>query len=576
MNDGLSGSSKALRHRAKFLLALILVANLAANLVGIDWGLPYHWHTDEKTFNAVDMNYRGSLDPQYFINPHLHLYALAAVVKGAYAIFPGHMHFEYARIVPLTDPNHPHRALQFWTMRLTRGLSALFAVATVFLMYRIGRKHFGEATGLLAAAFLAMTMGFVELAHYATPEAMLFFLVLLALASLDRVLERGRLRDYALAGAAIGLALSTKYTVYLLCIPFLVAHVGRRGWREGFSLRGLAMLALAGLSAGAAFLAGTPYALIHWKDFWDVAVVFNRWTAINFSSPGGDLLNSDRSWLPYLDWLVNILGAPLFVLSLLAIIAAVVWLLERRGAPVERRALLVHASWILSFYAVTGLASMHALRYIMPMVPSMVLLAAVFAAALVRHATSRRARVAAQIAVAGSLVYCAAYTARADWMFLHDTRYAAGEWLSRNLVRSSDEVHYFALDSYIPFFDRPHFKVWLIPVLQTPHPFNRTPDLRRTFWGEADAYMNNSKAVIVDSNFYWDRYILFSWRWPDHDVFYRRLLAGLDPSGYKPVHRIVWQNPWWLDPRPERVSPEIAIFAKPGSLATFKPQAARK
>lgn len=558
------------------LLVVILVANLAANLVGIDWGLPYHWHTDEKTFNGVDMISRRSLDPQYFINPHLHLYAVAAVVGAAYAMFPGHMHFEWSRIVPLTNPNHPDRPLQFWAMRLTRGLSALFAVATVFVMYRIGRKHFGEATGLLAAAFLAVTMGFVELAHYATPESLLFLLALLALASFDRVLVHGRRRDYLLAGAAIGLALSTKYTVYLLAIPFLAAHLGRRGWREGLSPAGFGMLALAGLAGAGAFLAGTPYALIHWREFWDVGVVFNRWTALNYMSPADSLLQSDRSWLPYLGWLVNILGTPLFVLCLLGVIAAVVRLLERRGTPLERRALLVHASWVLAFYGVTGLAAMHALRYIMPMVPSLVLLGAVFSTALVRYAaSSRRARLGAQIAVAAALIHSAAYTARADWMFLNDTRYTAGQWLSRHLVRAGDEVHYFALDSYIPYFDQPHFRVRLIPFVQTPHPIVSTPNLGSAFWDEAAAYMNSSTAVIVDSNFYYDRYLDFSWRWPDHDVFYRRLLAGLDPSGYKPVARFTLENPWWLNPRPERVAPEIVVFGKPGSIATFKSQASR-
>lgn len=561
--------------RSRPLLLLILAGSLTANLVGIDWGLPYMWHTDEKTGNAVEMNSRGSLNPQYFINPHLHLYAVAGIVRIAYAIFPGHMQFHHAGMLPLTAPDHPDRPLQMWGMRLTRGLSALLAVVGVFVMYRIGRKHFGDAAGLLGAAFLAVTMGYVELAHYATPESLLFVIVLLALASFDGVMAHGRRRDYLLAGALVGLALATKYTVYLLAVPLLAAHTSRHGWRGGLSLTSIGNLLVAGLAAIGAFLACTPYALIDWREFWHTAVVFNRWTAVNFSSPAGTLLHSDRSWLPYLDWLVNIMGPPLFILSFLGLIAAVVRLVEGRGTSPERRALLVHATWILTFYGVTGLASMHALRYIMPLVPSAVLLAAVFAVTLVRHATTRRARLAVQAAVAGALIYSAGYTARADWMFLNDTRYTAGRWLSRHLIRERDEVHYFALDSYIPFFNQPHFRVRLIPFIQTPHPYVETPDLRNRFWDEANAYMNSSRAVIVDSNFYFDRYIYFSWRWPDHDVFYRRLLAGLDPSGYKPFIRFAPDNPWWLNPRPERVSPEIVVFAKPDSLAPVVSQTAR-
>jgi len=564
-----------MRRLRLFLLALILLGSLAANLVGIDWGLPFHWHTDEKTFNAVEMINRRSLDPQYFINPHLHLYALTAVVWAVHAVVPGHMHFEWSREVALTNPNHPNRRLQFWAMRASRALSALFAVATVFVMYRIGRRHFGEPTGLLAAAFLAMTMGFVELAHYATPESLLFLVVMVALASFEGVMARGRTRDYLLAGALVGLALTTKYTVYLLAVPFLAAHLAR-GLRQAVSLRGIGMVVLAGLAGVAGFLAGTPYAAVNWKDFWEVGVVFNRWTAVNYMSPADSLLQSDRSWLPYLGWLADILGPPLFVMCLLGVMASVVRLLERRGTPLELRGLLVHVTWVLTFYAVTGAAAMHALRYIMPMVPSLVLLGAVFSTALVKYAsTSRRARIGAQIAVAATLVYSVVYTARADWMFLNDTRYTAGQWLSRQLVRASDEVHYFALDSYIPYFDQPHFVVRLIPVVQTPHPIVNTPDLTSTFWSDITSYMHHSTAVIVDSNFYYDRYLDFRWRWPDHDVFYRRLLAGLDPSGYKPIARFTLENPWWLNPRPERVAPEIVMFGKPGSITTFKSLTAR-
>ena len=204
---------RRIQRRVSRLLLLILAGSLTVNLVGLDWGLPYMWHTDEKTGNAVEMNTRRSLDPQYFINPHLHLYAIAGIVRVAYAIFPGHMQFHHAAMLPMTNPDHPDRPLQFWAMRLSRGFSALAAVVGVFVIYRIGRKHFGEAEGLLAAAFLAVTMGYVELAHYATPESLLFVLVLLVLASFDAVLVSGRRRDYLVAGALIGLALSTKYTV---------------------------------------------------------------------------------------------------------------------------------------------------------------------------------------------------------------------------------------------------------------------------------------------------------------------------------------------------------------------------
>jgi hypothetical protein len=61
-------------------LGTILAVNFALSIAGIDWGLPYLWHTDEKIEPSIHMIHERTLDPDYFINPHLPIYAMAAVV----------------------------------------------------------------------------------------------------------------------------------------------------------------------------------------------------------------------------------------------------------------------------------------------------------------------------------------------------------------------------------------------------------------------------------------------------------------------------------------------------------------
>ena len=72
------------------------------------------------------------------------------------------------------------------------------------------------------------------MAHFATGESLLFLLCTWALWRFSCVAERGWWRDYALAGLATGLACSTKYTPWVLALPFLVAHFAgqRRGPRD--------------------------------------------------------------------------------------------------------------------------------------------------------------------------------------------------------------------------------------------------------------------------------------------------------------------------------------------------------
>ena len=72
----------SLRRATPWLLVAILASNFILSVLGIDWGLPYIWHTDEKIDPAVHMIHQHTLDPDYFINPHLHIYAMALAVKA--------------------------------------------------------------------------------------------------------------------------------------------------------------------------------------------------------------------------------------------------------------------------------------------------------------------------------------------------------------------------------------------------------------------------------------------------------------------------------------------------------------
>jgi hypothetical protein len=83
------------------------------------------------------------------------------------------------------------------------------------------------------------------------------------------------------------------------------------------------------------------------------------------------------------------------------------------------------------------------------------------------------------------------------------------------------------------------------------------------FTPAVEALLANTADPIVDSSFYWERYTDRPFLWPERSAFYHRLLDGTDPSGYRPVARFTLKNPWWLDPRPERIAPEIVVFGKP-------------
>ena len=83
------------------------------------------------------------------------------------------------------------------------------------------------------------------------------------------------------------------------------------------------------------------------------------------------------------------------------------------------------------------------------------------------------------------------------------------------------------------------------------------------FWKEMYPYLDNpANGVIVDADSFYPRYFSAEAqaRWPERTQVYRMLLNG-EGTRYRTVARFTSHGPWWLDPRPELVCPEVVVFA---------------
>jgi hypothetical protein len=248
-----------------------------------------------------------SLAPEHFINPSLHAYTTYVAVRLAYALAPRQaLRYQLAANAEVTNPDHPDRPILFLAFRLARLFSLICQLATVLLIFGIARHAVDETTGFVAAWFAAVTMGFVNMAHFATGESLLFLLSTWALWRCSYLAERGWWRDYALAGLAMGLACSTKYTPCVLALPFLVAHFAGRGAVRGFSGTGIAQMALTMVCTIGGFIAASPYAVLAWPMFREGLAI--TWFT---GAPSGSLDNVERSWIPSIGIVANALGWPL-------------------------------------------------------------------------------------------------------------------------------------------------------------------------------------------------------------------------------------------------------------------------
>jgi Dolichyl-phosphate-mannose-protein mannosyltransferase len=385
--------------RAVSALAALVVAALALRLWGLDHGLPYVFNADENAHfvpRAIGM-FGHSLNPDYFINPPAYTYLLHAVY---WVWWPSR---EALGDAFATDPET--------AFTIARVLSAVLGAAAVGFLAWAGRRWFDWRVGLLAGALLAVAFLPVHYAHLAVNDVPALAPLCLSLVGIAGVYRRGHLLDYALAGAALGVACATKYTagIVLLCLIAAARHNALRG------------LALAAVLAVAGFLVANPYAVLDWEAF--RAGLEQQSQA---SSDGGGKLGlvGDSGLLYYLGTLTWGLGW----LPALAAAAGAVWLWSQ-----DRRLALVLVPAPVVFLVFMGLQDRFFARWLLPIYPLLCLLAAW---AAVQGAERVRAGRLWPVVAAGALL-CAqglVFSVHNDVALARDdTRALARAWMVENI-----------------------------------------------------------------------------------------------------------------------------------------------
>ena len=235
----------------------------------------------------------------------------------------------------------------------------------------------------------------VQNSHYYRPETFSVLFTLASFWAMFRMVERKRLRDSALMGLFLGLALAPKVNVLPLVIPLAVAYWYRvldsveGRWSEVSPQVVQRVLAHAGVAAGIAvevFFATSPYALLDFGAFvGDLASQANM--ARNAGLWPFTVQYIDTP--PFLYQIKQIgvwgLGLPLGVVAWLAIPFTVALALARRET---RRADLLLLAWVVPGLLIVESFEVRFQRYLFPLVPFMILLAARMLLWLVEKARS--------------------------------------------------------------------------------------------------------------------------------------------------------------------------------------------
>jgi 4-amino-4-deoxy-L-arabinose transferase-like glycosyltransferase len=410
-------------------LWLIVALAAALRFFPIWFGLPYpHARPDEAVAigHAMDV-LAGNLNPRFFHWPSFIFYAFAAVFAVVSLV---------RRALSLGLELDPLTALL-----IGRGVVALAGTLTVIVLYRLGRRMAGAAAGLLSSLFLAVAILHVRDSHFAMTDVMMTLLVTTSLALVLRALDRAldaqrfeaiRLRDFAIAGLAGGLAASTKYNAAAILAAMAAAQIvlwvrlAGRPWTPRTWLPTLTFAA----SLIGGFLAGTPYAVLDYEHF-SADLIFD-FTHLS----GGHGVILGRGWIVHLTRSLPYGTGPFTFVA--AVVAAPFVL---RHYP---RQVFVIGTFGLAFYAAIGSGYTVFFRYVLPLVPIICLIAGVgvyhiatWLAARTHLARGMTTALVAAIVAAPSLVNCAWF----DLLLARtDTRVLAGEWLGAR-IQPEDTVH---------------------------------------------------------------------------------------------------------------------------------------
>jgi len=429
--------------RNEITLALSIVG-LAALLrvAGIGWGLPDLFEEATPFRRAWEMWGWGAgrgldLNPHFFNYPSFTLYTqfvgqgLLYVVMKIVGAIGSPVDYQLAYLLD-KNPLIVHGRL----------INTIFAVATVWLTFAVGRRTLGQAVGVGAAFLLAINVFHIERSQMIEVDVPLTCFVMLAMFFILRLVEKPTRNDYVFAGLAIGLAMSSKYTGAFLVLPLVVGHLlgGRSGRKRQ---TGLYLVWSLGVAA-AVFLVTSPYTLIDFSSFYRHLSAEREHMSFGHFGAG-----EIPTWQYYgIALAQRLLGWPTAILG----VAGLVLLAGLRRRPWA----LVLTSFVVPYLLVVGTWEMQVDRYLLPILAPMMILAIALIVEgsqtreLARFSESRRRVGVAVIVLLLAVPMVIMYAPHLRGRLSMDTRTEAREWMEANVSPGS----LIASEFYAPeFFD---------------------------------------------------------------------------------------------------------------------------
>lgn len=422
-------------------LVLVLLVGAWFRLAGIGWDEGTHLHPDERFLTDVESLLRPTFSiAEYFstatspLNPHN--WGKGFFVYGTLPIFVVRYAAEALNAICQSSAGCTTNYVGYDGVYLVgRALSALADLGVVLVIYGIGCRLYNRRAALVAAALGALAVLPIQQAHFFTVDTFLTLFVALAFYFAVRVAQGGDRGHWALFGVSLGMALACKISVWPMGLVLVAAVLIRvLGDREKDLLGPLVGLAAAALIAFATFRVFQPYAFAGpnysretlgeerftaalvaappwWGTLYDVlpepiravllpsAEWLGNMRSIQDQMTGNVDFPPNHQWtdrkpiiFPWRNMVLYGMGPFLGLTAWAGWLGAVIQMVGRKKRALAWQRHLLPVLWVTIFFLYQGTQWVKSMRYLLPVYPVLILLAAWLLVALWDRAGRSSAR----------------------------------------------------------------------------------------------------------------------------------------------------------------------------------------
>lgn len=466
-------------------------------------GHPLGWPSSISQFFDTRPGIGSPLDPHYFAYGSLPYYLLA-LVAGTISVLGQHLSF-----------------LSQWSQLdsyggyplLARGLSALLDLISVGLVFLIARRIYGYWTAVLAMALTAFTVLDIQLAHFYQTDSLLIPLALLVVLAAVVIIQTNSRAAYLWGGVALGAALASKTTGLLLVIPLGVSAL-LAGWNahtgaDAAGSKGLVdhyrvvadklnsnVLWLLGtyLVALATFAICEPYGILDHQSLVNDVVQQSNLLVSNNPPYGAPYTIQYAHTIPYVYQIANLLfwgmGIPLGLTAFAGVLLGLVRNVGIRMNPPE----VVLLVWVIPYFLFVGRFFAKFDRYMLPIVPVMIILGAALLIRLVRKGRGPR-RLLGWTALGAVVVVSFLYSLAYMNIYEHpNTRVVASRWMYSHIPQGTTIAVEAPWDDTLPLDEQGHSAAAYFPKVINLDLYN--VDDQRKIANITDALQHSSYIVM--------------------------------------------------------------------------------